>query len=123
MYLNYIDTWGVYQCFEGIDEESVDIKNRKDFFYLVPNGKVFHCVDQKQNHITLKYGNNLYQVNAELYKIVREPRYKIGQIILIANQSGKVMDIYWHYKKNEPFYYIKINGNNKTKRYLESELL
>ncbi|MDE7122201.1 MAG: hypothetical protein K2O42_08590 [Oscillospiraceae bacterium] len=120
---NYIGTWGVCQCFKGVDDSYVDIVCRDDFFNLIPNGKIFNCVGQDQESIILLYDNKIYRVSPKLYKVVSKPLYKIGQIISVDNHKGEVVDIHWHYKNSEPFYYLRIGGKIKTKRYMESELI
>ena len=65
----------------------------------------------------------MYRVSPKLYKVVSEPLYKIGQIISADNHKAEVVDIHWHYKNSEPFYYLKIDGKIKTKRYMQSELI
>ena len=42
--MDYIDTWGLYQCFQGVDDEMIGSDCREDFFALQPNGKVFQCM-------------------------------------------------------------------------------
>ena len=53
--MDYINTWGLYQCFQGIDDEMVDADCREDFFALQPNGKVFECISIHEGMISLKY--------------------------------------------------------------------
>lgn len=45
--MNYIDTWGLYQCFLGSGDEMVASDCREDFFALQPNGKVHHFILSK----------------------------------------------------------------------------
>ena len=51
--MDYIDTWGLYQCFQGTDDEMVASDCREDFFSLQPNGKVFQCISSHEGMITL----------------------------------------------------------------------
>ena len=46
--MDYINTWGLYQCFQGIDDEMVDADCREDFFALQPNGKVFQRSEERR---------------------------------------------------------------------------
>ena len=42
--MDYICTWGLYQCFQGNDDDMIDMNDREEFFALQPNGTVFQCV-------------------------------------------------------------------------------
>ena len=46
--MDYIDTWGLYQCFQGTDDEMVASDCREEFFALQPNGKVFQCISSHE---------------------------------------------------------------------------
>lgn len=122
--MNYIDTWGLYQCFQGIDDAMVDSDCREDFFALQPNGKVFQCILATEEKITLKYGEKEYLVNPGLYRIVREPFYKVGDEVEIIDKMslGRVTDVNWHIKDNVPFYFVEVDGKKSKKRYRDCDL-
>ena len=122
--MDYVDTWGLYQCFKGIDDEMVDFDCREDFFALQPNGKVFQCISTHEEKITLKYGGKVFQVNPKLYKIVREPLYKMGDRVEIIEKSlvGQISDVHWHIKDDAPFYFVEVGGKKSGKRYWDYDL-
>lgn len=122
--MNYVNTWGVYQCFKGIDDEMVDNDCREEFFLLQPNGKVFECIESNEGIIVLKYGEKTYAVNEKLYKVVKEPRYKVGDNVEIMENGliGQIVDVNWHFKDDAPFYTIKVNGKKSGKRYTDDNL-
>lgn len=115
--MNYINTWGLYQCFQGVDDEYVEFGDREDFFSLLPNGKVFQCVEMKGENIILKYGERLFCVSPRFYKVIKKPLFTIGDDVEIVEKSliGKIVDVNWHIKNNQPYYFIEINGK-KIKR-------
>ncbi|WP_040214197.1 DUF6960 family protein [Clostridium polynesiense] len=121
--MSYINTWGVYQAFQGIDDDMIDIDDRMNFFGMIPNGKIFECVNAGEN-LTLRYGDKEFRVNPQLYKVVNEPKYKIGDKVNIISKSKivKITDINWHIKENTPFYFVQEDGKKSTRRYYESEL-
>lgn len=121
--MSYINTWGIYQAFEGIDDDMIDIDDRMNFFTIIPNGKIFRCVNEGEN-LTLRYRDKEYRVNPKLYKVVNEPKYKIGDKVNIISKSKivEITDIYWHIKKNASFYFVQEDGKKSTRRYYESEL-
>ena len=122
--MDYVNTWGLYQCFKGTDDELVAPDCRDDFFSLQPNGKVFQCVSSEGDMITLKYGDRLFVVNDSLYKNVKEPLYKVGEQVEIIEKGvvGKIVDVNWHFKENAPFYTVEIDGKKSGKRYTDSDL-
>ena len=122
--MSYIDTWGLYHCFQGVDDEMVDDDCREEFFALQPNGKVFHCISSHDEMIILKYGEKIFQVNSKLYRIIKEPTYKIGDKVKIIEKSliGLIVDINWHIKDNVPFYFVEVDGKKREKRYRDCDL-
>ena len=75
--MDYTNTWGVYQCFQGTN-----------------------------------------------YKMVDEPKFKLKSYVRIVKKSivGQLIEINWHFKDNEPFYYLEIEGKRRSRRYKENEL-
>ena len=124
MITDYIDTWGLYQCFQGLDDEMVDYDCREDFFAIQPNGKVFQCISINDEMITLKYGEKIFRVNPRFYKRVQEPRYKVGDKVEIIGKSlvGHILDVNWHIKEDAPFYLVEVNGKKSGKRYRDPDL-
>lgn len=122
--MDYIDTWGLYQCFQGIDDEMVVADCREEFFSLQPNGKVFQCISSYEDMITLKYGEKIFRVNSRLYKKVREPLYKVGDKVEIIQKSliGQIIDVNWHIKEDSPFYLIEVDGKRSKRRYRDCDL-
>ncbi|MCM1507466.1 MAG: hypothetical protein NC177_10080 [Ruminococcus flavefaciens] len=39
-----------------------------------------------------------------------------------ADITGKINTIIWHFKRNEFYYYIEVNGKKKSVRYFSSDL-
>ena len=122
--MDYTDTWGLYQCFQGFDDEMVEADCREDFFELQPNGKVFQCISTQGNRITLKYGEKVFRVNPKIYKIVKKPLYKVGDRIEIIEKSlvGRIVDVNWHIKNDAPFYFVEVGGKKRGKRYWDCDL-
>ena len=113
----------IYQAFQGLDDDMVAVDDRVDFFGLIPNGKIFECIDEGER-LTLRYGNKEFRVKPQLYKVVCEPRYKIGDKVKIISSSKivQIIDINWHMKDNTPFYFVQDNGKRSTRRYYERDL-
>lgn len=122
--MDYTGTWGVYQCFQGTDDDMIAAEDREEFFALKPNGKVFQCVSMSDGMIKLKYGKKEFRVIPKLYKVVNEPQYKLGDIVEIIEKSsiGQIIDVEWHIKDNTPFYFLEIEGKRSGKRYKDYEV-
>ena len=122
--MDYTNTWGVYQCFQGTNDNMVDLEDRESFFSINPNGKVFECVSSAQDMLVLQYGERRFKVNSCLYKMVDEPKFRLKSYVKIVKKSivGQVIEINWHLKDNEPFYYLEIEGKRSSHRYKENEL-
>ncbi len=69
-------------------------------------------------------GKKKFKVNPCLYKMVAEPKYKLKSCVKIIKKSivGQVIEINWHFKDNEPFYNLEIQGKRSSRRYKENEL-
>jgi len=102
----------------------VDFDCRENFFALQPNGKVFQCISTQEKKIILKYGGKIFRVNPELYQVVREPLYKVGDRVEIIEKSlvGQITDVNWHIKDDMPFYFVEVGGKRKKKRYKDCDL-
>ena len=78
----------------------------------------------EEGTITLKYGGKEFRVNPRLYRVVNEPKYKLGDKVEIIKKSliGEIVEVNWHIKDNAPFYFIEIQGKKSGKRYKDCEL-
>lgn len=122
--MKFANSWGTYNCFQGRDEELIDLECRADFFALDPVGKVFKCISEQGDTITLKYGEQTFRVKAERYRMVPKPFHHVGDTVEVIDKAtkGKVLDVNWHIKDNEPFYFLEIKGKRNKKRYKNREL-
>ena len=122
--MNFVGTWGLYQCFKGVDDEMVKPDCREEFFSLQPNGKVFHCLSAHGDMLDLAYGKMVFQVNSKLYREVKEPFYKLGESVKIVGDSsnGRIAEVNWHIKNDCPFYFVEISGKTLKKRYFDCDL-
>ena len=117
--------WGTYPWFieHGLDKIHTD--DLDGFKKEANNCKVFECVNEDTQFITLKYGEKFFRVKSDIFKNVPMPKFHIGQKVSIINNSGAdvvISDIMWHYDKKEHYYFITVNGKKKTKRYFETEI-
>lgn len=122
--MDYAGTWGFYRGFVGISDEMVDSDCLEEFNSIHPHGKVFHCLEEEENMLTIEYGKSNFKIDAQLYREVEEPTYKVGDLVEITEKSavGRVADIFWHIKNDAPYYILEIQGRKSGRRYWDAEL-
>lgn len=120
------DTWGLYQWFPEYGEDMIYIDDLEKFKELSPNGKVFKCIDENKDYLFLVYGEEIYRVKLDLYKQVEKPLFQIGDKVKLIKDSSQeviILEVSWHYKNNEPIYYISSNGKKKSSRYTNKDFV
>lgn len=55
---------------------------------------------------------------------IKEPKYFYGDEVFVfrKNTNGRVLRVYWHYKRNEPYYVIQCGGVESGYRYFNSDI-
>lgn len=114
-----IGKWGIYQWFVEHGTELIHPEDLDNFKALQPNGKVFKCINDDGNFITLEYADMQYRVRNDIFKPVDEPVKTIGEKVELKEiqVGGIVIDITWHFQCKAHIYCLEINGRKKSKRY------
>lgn len=122
--MDKIDAWVVCQYFSKERYDEIYSDDIEKFLKLFPYQKVFQCIGKDDNFIYLIQENNIYRVKDSLLKVVEEPKFKIGERVMLSekNEEATVVSISWHYKFAEPIYTIKVNEKIKRKRYFTNDL-
>lgn len=63
---------------------------------------------------------------SKIKEIPDAPRFVYGELVSPVNRldmKGKIHTIKWHFDLNACYYYIQIDGKNKSKRYFEEDLV
>lgn len=121
----FVGTWGLYPFFADSKKDYVYPDDLDAFTKIQPYGKVFHCVDEKEGYLTLEYMDVAYRVKPGLYHVVPKPMFLIGDEVremARPDHIGTVYHIEWHYNKEEPMYFLEIDGRKKSHRYFVNEL-
>lgn len=115
--------WGLYPWFIEHGTELIHPDDLEEFKKEASNCKVFKCIEEG-NYITLKYNDRLYRVKDSLFSFVPVPKFDFGQEVSIVKNKEKVIiiDIMWHYKRQEHYYFVSSQNRKKSKRYFEAEL-
>jgi hypothetical protein len=92
---------------------------------LFAYGRVFHCVDDQDGWLTLRYGSTTYRVRPQHYRPVPLLSFDFGQLVQEregARRVGVVVDILWHSTLGRPMYFIAVGGRKRSRRYFDEEL-
>ena len=120
-----LSKWGTYPVFFESATENVHPDDLTGFLKETHNCKVYECTGYDEFYITIKYGDNCYRVKREFFKSTKAPKFQFGQKVALmdrSDQDAAITGIMWHYEKEEHYYFVMIDGKNKSKRYSESEL-
>lgn len=122
--LGLINSWGLYPWFNEDDPSLIYVDDLENVKKIGLYGKVFYCSDQCGDFIRLNYGSYSFRVKPSLFKPIRSIRFMIGdniKLISSPDKLGTILNIEWHYKNNEPIYYLSFNGKKSSRRYSENE--
>jgi len=81
--------WGIYPWFleHGIDKIHTD--DVDSFKKEAHNCKMFECVKEDNQYITLKYGEKFFRVKPDLFKEVAAPKFVFGQKVILEDKRVK----------------------------------
>ncbi len=116
--------WGIYPWFESLGTEWIHPDDVEALIKESSNCKVFECIEETEEYITIRYNQNCYRVKKKWLKLVPTPRFTFGQFVKIKkyNEIVTIIDIIWHFKRKEPYYFVRSNNKKKSKRYFTDEL-
>lgn len=102
-----------------INVEEID---NKEFLNTTPSGKVFRCEQHGKEYI-VSYKGQSYTIARTEFQEVDEPEFMIGEFVKIKDSGAcaEIVDIFWHYQKKMPFYFIVCKGKRSSKRYFGHE--
>ena len=65
-----------------------------------------------------------FRVKNAVVTEIDHPKYFYGDEVFVIrkNMKGKVLMVYWHYKRNEPYYVIECAGVESGYRYFNKDL-
>lgn len=115
----YINKWGIYPWFSETGMDKIHPEDTEKAIDLSPYGKVFKCIDEDVDYITLQYFDIVIRVKAELFQEVNTPKYGFNENVKVRGKevSGNIIALNWHHAKGVVFYQLLVNGRKKGTRY------
>jgi hypothetical protein len=94
---------------------------------LRPDGKVFDLVGHEGSYTVIGYKDLQYRVRPDILRVISnypDARLSFGKTVNIieANSPAVIVDIFWHYKYDRPFFILSVDGKLKSRRYFDNEL-
>lgn len=118
--------WGLYPWFR---ESGVDLVHPEDLATVQahsPYCLVCEVVGQDGEYLVLRYGAHQFRGKPRLFDPVPPPAFRVGQWVrTVAPRTikvGVVRAIGWHYRRNEPSYFLYVDGVPLKSRYWATEL-
>ena len=74
----------------------------------------------------VSHKGNKYEISVDSMRRIDSPKYVYGDSVSPANHPelvGVVCEMIYHFNRNEPQYFIKVDGKKKSKRYFADELI
>jgi len=116
--------WGIYIW---TPQHGMDMIHPDDLKKMGDNPQlyaIFEKIGIEPPYIVLKYDGRVYRVKPELFKpIVKNPIFDFGdEVITKSGKIGTIRTIGWHFKREEPIYYITYQGKPKPTCYFAEDL-
>lgn len=124
--IDYKNSWGLSNWLRTDGEQYVHPNDLGRFLKYQGTCYLFQCIDVDDVYITLKLRDETFKVKPDFYKPVPLPKYLPGYQVKLVHKPDDFVEILflmWHYDRNEPMYFIRLNGKRKSKRYWESDFL
>ena len=92
-------------------------------------GKLFQRVVQYEtntpNMVTISFSGETYHTSTDKIREIEPPKFTYGDVVSPVNHPdmiGYICGIIYHASRNEPVFYIRVNGKMKSKRYFADDL-
>jgi len=122
---DHVGTWGLYPWFREHGTHLIHLDDLSDFESLGPYCKVFICEGEQSGYLVLRYDQKRYRVKPDMFEPVAAPKCSFGEDVSVMKQKqlrrAKVSGIIWHYKRQEPGFYLESEGKKWKKQYWASD--
>ena len=121
-----MNKWGLYPWFR---ESGLDLIHPADLAIVQahsPYGVVCEAVGEEGQYLVVRYGEHQIRCKPQLFQSVPPPVFRVGQWVKTkaprTGRTGVVYQIGWHFKRNEPSYFLAIENKPLKGRYWADEL-
>jgi hypothetical protein len=116
-------TWGIYPWFEEHGADLIHVDDLAIVRSLMPNGKIFELVGEKDGFLRLCYGDTEFRAHSSLFRAVLGDVHGVGETVVLKDgRAGEVVGVHWHHQRAEPMYELRLEGKKRTSRYWNSDL-
>ncbi len=124
--LRTMNRWGLYPWFR---ESGPDLIHPDDLAIVhahSPYCVVCEVVGEEGQYLILRYYEHQVRCKPQLFQSVPRPAFRVGQLVRTkaprTERTGVVRGIGWHYKRNEPAFFLAIESKPLKSRYWADEL-
>jgi hypothetical protein len=121
-----MSTWGLYPWFR---ESGLDLIHPDDLATVQahsPYCMLCEVVGNEGEYLVLHYGELQFRGRPQLFRSLPPPAFHVGQWVRTkaprTRRTGLVRAIGWHYKKNEPSFFLEVDGKPLKSQYWAAEL-
>jgi hypothetical protein len=121
-----INTWGLYPWFR---EWGLDLIHPDDLATVEahsPYGVVCEIIGSDGPFLVIRSSSHQFRGKPVLFQPVPPPAFHVRQRVKTqaprTPRIGFIRVIGWHYKRNEPYYLLEVNGKASSRRYRAEEL-
>jgi hypothetical protein len=123
----YVGRWGILGG-GGVFVIRPDLYHPDDAKILsLHQQKVFYCQGvTEEDYLILTYGEMSIRVKPVLFLTLYKPLdFYLGDEVIVKDYPERLAKVYyvgWHYKRNEPMFYLWVDGKKKSRRYFKEDL-
>ncbi|WP_224242912.1 DUF6960 family protein [Hyalangium gracile] len=116
--------WGIY-AWSSRDQRLVHPDDFDALDRLIPYGKLLRVAGVDGQYCVLEYGEKVFRVDPQRFMPKPAPRFRIGQSVATRGadeKHGVVVDVFWHFNRGEPYYFVRFGNKVSSKRYWGEDL-
>ena len=120
-------SWGYYPWFPEDGDHFINPCDLENFKNIIPYGKIFNCIDDTDEYITLQHKKMTFKVKKELYKIINNHELISEKYNLIFSKNfekkiSNPVNLWGHYlgSKNDIFENFSLLEQHKKDFFLKN---
>ena len=98
--------WGTCPWSYEFQKEKIHPDDVEQFKTFYGPFVTFECVGEEGDFIIIKCGSDTFRVKPEIFREIKESKYKIGDTIKINDINATIKFNEWHVEKREHYYYL-----------------